>query len=237
MKEYAATLSIVFVFSLLLFSGFNRINDEISSVKASLSVKEQPVVILDAGHGGEDGGAVAFDGTIEKDLNLSFTRKIALFFEVFGIDYYCIRTTDISVGDTTLDTIRQRKVSDIKKRESIINSYSNPIFLSIHMNNFSIEKYNGTQVFFGNKNEKSAILADFIQKTVKSQLQPENNRKIKEATDDIYLLYNSEAPAVMVECGFLSNIEELNKLKNDEYQLKLTYCIADAVLTYLNQRN
>lgn len=235
MKEFAILMCLIFVFSVCVFSGITTIKREIESVYSSFTeMTDSPTVVLDAGHGGEDGGAVAYDGTLEKDLNLKMTEKIAFLFDLFGIRYSSIRTEDISVGDTTLDTIRARKASDIYKREAIINSFENPIFLSIHMNKFEVEKYSGTQVFFGPVNSKSEVLANCIQMSVKNSIQQDNSRKIKAATDDIYLLYNASAVAVMVECGFLSNMTELELLKDSSYQMQLSYFIVNGLINYMN---
>ncbi len=234
MKEFALILSSLLIFSLCVFSGISAIETEIESVFSALSPDFVPIVILDAGHGGEDGGAVAFDGTLEKDLNLSMTEKISLFFDLFGINYITVRTEDISVGDTSLSTIRERKASDIYKREDIINSNDNSVLLSIHMNKFEIEKYSGTQVFYGPNNEYSSVLADMIQASVRSSLQSDNNRKTKSATKDIYLLHNTSHVAVMVECGFLSNFNELTLLKDCNYQKQLSYFIVKGLINYNN---
>lgn len=193
-----------------------------------------PTIILDAGHGGEDGGALAPDGTAEKDINLSVTLKTAALFEVFGIKYIPVRTEDVSVGDNSLSTMRERKRSDIKNRENLVNNTENSIFFSIHQNKFDIAKYSGTQVFYGSLNGESEILAQCIQDSVKSRLQPQNTRQIKPSGDSIYLLYHAKVPAVMTECGFLSNPEELSLLKSDEYQKKMAYSIFSGLLNYLN---
>lgn len=235
MKEIAIITAVVFVFTVCVCSGIHSIKNEIEAVYVTLTEKtDEPVIVLDAGHGGEDGGAVAYDGTEEKALNLEMTEKIAFFFDLFGISYSAVRTEDISVGDTSLDTIRARKASDIYKREEIINSFSNPIFLSVHMNKFDIEKYSGTQVFYGSLNDNSKVLADYIQTAVRTSIQPDNSRKIKAAGEDIYLLDKSPCVAVMVECGFLSNFNELERLKDNYYQLQLSYFIVNGLLNYLN---
>lgn len=234
MKEVIAVLLSVVIFSLCIFGIIKKTEENIVSViSESASTYKDCIIILDAGHGGEDGGAVAFDNTLEKDINLSVCNCISMFFDLFGIEYVCIRTTDCSVGDTSLSTIRERKASDIHKRFDIINSYDNSVLLSIHQNMYAIEKYSGTQVFYSSNSEQSKEIAQYIQTSVKNAIQTENNRKIKAADNSIYLLYNAKRPSVMVECGFLSNLNELAALKASEYQSQMAYFITKGIIQYL----
>ena len=197
-------------------------------------LRKNAVIILDAGHGGEDGGAVAADGTNEKDINLAIANDIAALFEVFSINYIAVRTEDLSVGDNSLPTQRERKKSDIKNREKLVNGTANAIFFSIHQNKYDVAKYSGTQVFYGAQNPESEILAQQIQDSVKALLQPENTRQIMPSGDSIYLLYNATAPSVLTECGFLSNPEELVLLKDSTYQKKMAYAVFCGLQDYLN---
>ncbi len=190
-------------------------------------------VILDAGHGGEDGGAVAPDGTAEKDINLEISNGIAAFFELFGVPYIPVRTVDTSVCDLGLTTIRERKRSDIMNRYALVNGTPDSILLSIHQNMFTESKYSGTQVFYAAKQESSKTLADEIRKSVLGALQPENTREIKPSTDSIYLLYQAKTTSVMVECGFLSNENELRRLKEPSYEAQMSYFIFKGLLNYL----
>ncbi|MBR3767890.1 MAG: N-acetylmuramoyl-L-alanine amidase [Clostridia bacterium] len=234
MKECAVTILSIIVFSVCIFLGINQIEKNISETVNSYNKSQfDNTVILDAGHGGEDGGAVAFDGTLEKDINLEICSAISLFFDIFGINYINIRTEDISVGDTTLETIKERKASDIYKRYDIINTTENSILLSIHQNMFSVEKYSGTQVFYAKSVDSSKNLAQCIQSSVVSSLQNNNKRSIKEGDKSIYLLYNAKRPSVLVECGFMSNMEELALLNNFEYRTKISYFIVSGLLEYL----
>lgn len=234
MKEYIIIISIVLVFSLCLTVGIDKTKENIiSAVSHNQSQPSSAVIILDAGHGGEDSGAVAEPDIYEKDINLIITNCISLYFDIFGIDYILIRSDDSSVGDTSLPTIRERKVSDIRKRYDIINSFPNSVLLSIHQNYFPVQKYNGTQVFFAPDDEKSEILAGIIQSEIKNSLQPDNNRKIKKSDNSIFLLNKAKRPSVLVECGFMSNKNELELLQTTEYQSKISYFITTSVLNYL----
>ncbi len=233
MKENAVIISLFLVFTLIIFVGIEKIENNILNVVSLVSEKQSFTVVLDAGHGGEDGGAVAFDNTNEKDINLEVTKCIADYFDLFGINYVLIRDGDYSVGDTSLETIRKRKSSDIHKRFDIVNSTENSLLLSIHQNFFQIEKYSGLQVFYSGNDEISQKIAHSIQKKTASLLQPENNRKIKQADKSLYLLFNATRPSVMVECGFLSNFNELEQLKTVQYRSALSYTITSAINDYL----
>lgn len=191
-------------------------------------------VILDAGHGGEDGGAVAKDGTNEKDLNFQIAGNIASFFDWFGIPYRTVREGDCLIGDNTLSTVRERKVSDIHRRMDMINETADAILLSIHQNMFPVEKYNGTQVFYAAGAEGSKELADCIQNAVKASLQPENERMTKPTEGTVYLLDQATKTSVMVECGFLSNPEELDNLKDPVYQSEISYYITKGLCDYFH---
>lgn len=191
----------------------------------TISAKNENIYIIDAGHGGEDGGAVAFDGTVEKDLNLDTARNLNNIMRLFGFKTVMTRETDASVGDNTLPTIRERKTSDIKSRSALLSNTEKGILVSIHQNMFTIEKYSGTQIFYSEKTPESKLLAEKIRENVVKQLQTDNYRKCKPSGENIYILYHAERPAVMVECGFLSNRAELEKLKSGEYRIQLAFAI------------
>lgn len=234
MNDFAAIIVSVLLFCVCIFAVVKQTERNIISViGAESSDYKENIFILDAGHGGEDGGAVAYDGTLEKDLNLTMCNNISLYFDIFGIDYVIIRDGDYSVGDTSLETIRKRKASDIYKRFEIINSYENSVLLSIHQNMFSVEKYSGTQVFYDGKFDESEELSKILQFTFKNTLQPDNNRSIKKTDKSIYLLYEAQRPSVMVECGFMSNLSELSQLKDTEYQSQFSYFLTKGIIQYL----
>ena len=198
----------------------------------ALSVIES-TIIIDAGHGGVDGGAVAADGTNEKDINLAIALEINSCLTNAGYKTVMIRDGDYSIHDESADTIRSKKVTDLKNRLEIIENTENAIFVSVHQNYFSESKYNGAQVFYSPNNSESRLLADCIQKCIVNELQPENNRQIKQSDSSIFLLYKSSVPSVMVECGFLSNPEEAEKLKNEEYRKKMAEAVCCGIIKYL----
>lgn len=206
------------------------------NIKVSVSsenVKSIPTIVIDAGHGGEDGGAVSESGVLEKDINISIANDTSALFYLLGFDVTQTRKTDISL-DNGEDTIRKRKVSDMKKRLEIFNSSKENTIISIHQNKFSESKYHGTQIFYSPNNPKSKQLADSIKYSVKGLLQPDNERECKKADSGIYLLNNTNNPAVIVECGFISNGEECKNLLDSQYQKQMAFSITAGFLSYYN---
>lgn len=197
------------------------------------SVENVPVIIIDAGHGGEDGGAVGIDGTAEKDLNLSISLKLNEILSAMGYQTRMVRTTDTSIHNADADTVRERKVSDIHNRAAIMNEYENCIYVSIHQNKYSGSSIWGAQTFYSPNNEESKELAQLIQASIANNVQPDNKRVIKQSGTNIYVLYNATRPAVMVECGFVSNANELEQLKDEEYQNKMAFAISNGIINYL----
>lgn len=228
---------IYYIISFLLFLGFvilivNAYSNLSQSVSTNI-INKTPIIVIDAGHGGEDGGATANNIT-EKDINLSIAKKLENIFISNGYEVIMTRTDDDSIGIKD-STIREQKVSDMKKRLDIYNSNEENIVISIHQNKFEQEKYSGTQIFYSTNNENSSVLAENIKTSVVNLIQPNNTRGCKKATKDIYLLYNSKVPSVIVECGFLSNKNEAEKLKTESYQKQMAFSIFLGVSNYINQ--
>lgn len=192
-----------------------------------------PTIIIDPGHGGFDGGALTNDGFPEKDINLEISIYLKKMLDLWGYNTVITRESDISLEDEGLTTIRQRKKSDIHNRMAVMESIDNAVFVSIHQNHYSVERYSGAQVFYSrNFSEESCQLAEYIQESIVSVLQPHNTRLVKECGDSVYLMYNAVKPAVLVECGFLSNNEESELLKTDAYRRKMAFCIAMGIQNY-----
>lgn len=181
-------------------------------------------IVIDAGHGGADGGAVASDGISEKVINLEIAYKLNYILRAYGLNTVMTRTDDESIHDSNAKTLREQKVSDIHKRMSIMESDENNIFVSIHQNKFS----NSTD---------SAVLANCIQNSVCSLLQNDNKRVIKKSGSNIYLLYYAKRTAVLVECGFVSNPQENKLLENSDYQRKMAFSIAFGIMEYINTKD
>lgn len=208
------------------------IPEKAAIVSSGMAVERE--IIIDAGHGGFDGGAQASDGTLEKDINLSIALKLKEFLELGGFNVVMTREVDSGIEKDSEQSIGKRKVSDMKERLKIINSNPDAIFVSIHLNKFTTSSAKGTQVFYSPNNEKSKELAQSIQSTVINHLQQENSRVIKKGDKSIYLLKNAKIPAVIVECGFLSNQQELSLLKQEDYQKQIAFCVYCGILDYYN---
>lgn len=197
----------------------------IAQQTASYSNGYCPTIIIDAGHGGEDGGAQGATGVLEKDINLSIAKILKQMFVSSGFKVEMTRDDDISIYDSNAETIRQKKVSDLRNRLKIINSNENGVLISVHQNKFTDSKYSGAQVFYAQKNQLSRELAEQMKKSITGLLQPDNTREIKPCNKNIFLLWESKIPSVVVECGFLSNVEEEAKLKDPEYQKQIAFAI------------
>lgn len=221
----------IIVLLLTILLGFDFFQ---SFVTASVDKALEPVIVIDAGHGGEDGGTVSSKGYIEKDINLSISKKLDDIFTLLGYDTLMIRTEDKMIFDEGSQSIRQKKSSDLHNRTDIVNKTYGSILLSIHQNHFTESRYNGAQVFYSKNNGESKHLAQNIQDSIVSQLQPQNKRQIKMSGSEIYLLDNAKAPSVMVECGFLSNENEAELLINENYQIKMSLCIVKGTLDFIN---
>lgn len=188
-------------------------------------------IILDAGHGGFDGGAVASDGTVEKNINLEITLTLASFLRQSGFKVILTREADVSTDDVETEKIPTRKKSDLKNRLNLMKDYKNAVFVSVHLNKFTTSAASGSQVFYSRVNG-SKELGDSIQKSIVKLLQPDNTRVNKQATSSTYLLYHATIPTVLVECGFLSNKAELERLKDKDYQNKMAFSIYCGILEY-----
>ena len=234
-RRYAAPIAVL-VLSCLVFLLLSYLSCEtISRMASSLADADTPVIYLDPGHGGEDGGTQSQAGLLEKDINLSITLKLKTLLETAGYRVKMTREEDCSIGDNTLPTVRERKVSDIHKRLELVEAEQNCILVSIHQNYFTQSRYSGAQIFYSSNHEDSALIAESIRTSIVSMLQPENTRENKEATDSIYLLWNTTAPAVLVECGFLSNEAEAALLGEEAYQEQMAFCIYDGLTRWLSE--
>lgn len=224
MKSTAIDIAIIIVsvaFMVTLAFGVTQRRGTIAFASAA------PRILVDAGHGGEDGGAEGADGTLEKHINLAIARPLGDLLRVMGYTVSYTRTEDAMVNAAG-DTLRERKVSDIKNRLTMIEQAD--MTISIHQNKFPQTQYSGTQVFYGVGSEESPVLAAAIRASVIALLQPNNTRELKKGDGNVYLLKYATQPLVLVECGFLSNETEREKLKTREYQLQMAFAIAAGVL-------
>lgn len=203
----------------------------VSTLSQTIPVPRRNCIIIDAGHGGVDGGATSCAGILESRYNLEIALKLEDLMHLLGFDTRMIRREDISVY-TKGESISQKKVSDLKERVRIANETPNALILSIHQNYFSDQHYSGAQVFYPDT-EDSARLADRLQSAFRTSLDPGNHRQPKRSSG-VYLMEHIQCTGVLIECGFLSNPQEEGKLRSAEYQKKLCAVIAATVSDFLS---
>lgn len=204
----------------------------VTTISENAPIMDRRCFIIDAGHGGIDGGATSFTGVLESAINLEIALRLDDLLHLLGMETRMIRTTDISVY-TEGSSIAAKKVSDLKERTRIVNQTENAVLISIHQNHFSDSKYSGSQVFYSS-NISSEQLGKQMQSALVKCLNPRSNRRAKKA-DGIYLMQNINCPGVLIECGFLSNPTEEAKLRNPTYQKQLCCVIASVLNNYGNK--
>ena len=202
----------------------------VSSGRVETAKEGKPCVVIDAGHGGADPGKVGVDGSLEKDINLQIAEKLAGFLRAADVDVVLTRESDAGLYD---ENISNKKVQDMKNRVALIEEKKPALTVSIHQNSYHEEYVHGAQVFYYTTSQESKELAERIQQELAKQLDPDNARQAK-ANDSYYLLKKTSSPIVIVECGFLSNYEEAQKLSTESYQEKTAWAIHLAVMAYLN---
>lgn len=218
-----------FCFAMLFTAaGYNTFSYS-TAVNEPVNNSASPIIVIDAGHGGEDPGAVM--GSVkEKDINLQISLLLGELFENSGYNVVYTRTDDVMLYEAGQEN--RKKHYDLFNRVKIASQYENAILLSIHINRFSSPKYSGLQVFYADKTE-SARLAEHIQNTVRA-LQPDNNRLCKNSGSSIYLLDKYKGTGVLIECGFISNEEERELLCDTGYQKKLALTLFTATAEFIN---
>ncbi len=190
----------------------------------------RPVYVLDAGHGGEDGGAVSQDGVKESDVNLAITRDLDAVLCFLGRDTVLTRSGDVSIHSEGAETLRQKKVSDLKNRVELVNGTPDAVLVSIHQNSLpSVPSVHGAQVFYG-ATAPSGELALSVQSALNESVNRNHAKHEKQIDPSIYLMKHAACPAILVECGFLSNAEETKKLQIADYQMTLAVAIAAGLL-------
>ena len=210
-----------------------RLFSMVNNIPTIAQMNNLPVIIIDPGHGGLDGGAVGVDNIIEKDINLNLSLTLRDIFLVSGFEVVMTRDTDVSIYDDGVTGTRNQKVSDLHNRLALIEQYPNAIVISIHQNKFGQSSSKGTQVFYSPNHAGSERLAEILQAGFIRNLQPQNNRQKKQAGKNLYLMTESRCPAVLVECGFLSNSDEAHRLLDPEYQAQVAFTVFSSVMEYL----
>ena len=206
----------------------------IAYAKKKPKVIPDTYIVVDAGHGGMDGGAVGDGGTLEKEINLKVAQKLKTLLEAGGANVKMTRDADVSIHDEYAKTVREQKRSDLSKRRDMAIDEKTDMFISVHMNKFEQSKYRGAQIFYAD-NDKSRILADKIRERIIPVSEKSDGREIKPAYSTMYILNGTQNPAVIVECGFLSNPDEEKLLNDEEYQQKIAKAIYDGICDYITE--
>lgn len=221
-----------YLLAVIVFVGIAQIgSDAVTAVKQNTPVPRKYCFVIDAGHGGIDGGATSCTGVLESTINLEIALKLNDLMQFLGFDTVMTRTTDTSIHIKG-ETIAAQKVSDLKERVRIVNETENAVLISIHQNTFSDSRYGGAQVFYA-ANGNSRQLAEKLQTAFSQTVNTGSNRKCK-TSKGIYLMEHIEQMGLLIECGFLSNPQEEAKLRNHAYQKQLCTVIASTIGTYLS---
>lgn len=226
MESFMAALLLIFVFTMSRYAGLLVSGQDVTIGK------NKPVVVIDAGHGGNDPGKVGVDGSLEKDINLQIAKQLKAYLEQSDVEVILTREDDNGLYSSS-DS--QKKMADMKKRCDIIEQASPEIVVSIHQNSYHQEEISGGQVFYYKGSEKGKKLAEILQKRFTYVLGGKNKR-IAKANDNYYLLLHVKCPIVIVECGFLSNWEEAKLLGTKDYQDRMAWTIHMGIMEYLNGR-
>ena len=229
-KKRFGIISTILLISLFVFV-FQVASSKQTVQTVSLPVSNK-VIVLDAGHRKPDEGAQSSNGTTEAETNLKITLKVQSLLEQSGATVVLTRSDENAIYDLDKTTLRQKKISDIHNRVKIGNESSADIFVSIHLNKISQQQYYGWQCFYKQNDEKSTALAKSLQENLNDSIQKENKR-VSMKLDNVYIIKHVEIPISIVECGFLSNPEELKALQDDGYQKKAVQCILDGIESYL----
>ena len=224
---------ILFITFMIMISIINH--EIITNKEDTLEIVSLPVtnktIVLDAGHGFPDQGAESLNGVTEASINLIITKKVQTLLEQSGCNVVLTRSDENGIYDLNSNTIREKKVSDIKNRVKIGNESSADVFVSIHLNKIQQSQYYGWQAFFKANNERSEELAKSLQEELNYSIQKENKREALKITGK-YIIEHVEIPIAIVECGFLSNPEEEQLLQQDEYQNKIAWGIYNGIMDY-----
>jgi N-acetylmuramoyl-L-alanine amidase len=229
-RNYANYSVIVILLCAAIIGTCTALSRTVSVFSAAQLRREQKRIVIDAGHGGMDGGATSCTGKPESEYNLEISLKLRDILHLLGYPTRMVRTSDTDVH-THGDTIAARKMSDLKERVRMVNEQENQLLVSIHQNLFTDPRYSGAQVFHA-KDAESQHLAKLLQHKLVETLNPGSRRQEKEA-EGIYLMTHIQRPGILVECGFLSNPQEEAKLSSPEYQKKICCVIAAALVQFL----
>ena len=240
-RQLLSNLAFIFLFSFLFavycqsaIFFFDNAEAVRENTAASSDFTER-LILLDAGHGGEDGGTVGVNGINEKVLNLETSAALEVYLRFAGFEVVQTRREDALLYDKSTDFEGRKKMLDLAERLRIAEELLPDLFISIHMNSFPDGKYSGLTVYYSPNDERSRVAAELMRASVVEHLQPDNRRELKRAGSNIYLLDRLDTPSVLVECGFLSNAEECELLCTKEYRHKLSFVLFSSVSSFFEE--
>ena len=227
MKKRILSLALsVCLCGVLLYIGNMPLNETVDNPDVAVDV---PRIVIDPGHGGADGGAVADDGTTEAEINLAVAKKLEAVFDLLGCETVMVRQEDVSIHSDGVEGLRNQKVSDIHNRVELVNSTENSILVSIHQNSLpQVKSVHGAQVFY-NAEDGAAELAAIVQQALNRSINPGNEKQEKPIGSSVYLMAHIDTPGILVECGFLSNPGECALLNDGEYRCRMAFAVAAGV--------
>ncbi|MBR0414373.1 MAG: N-acetylmuramoyl-L-alanine amidase [Clostridia bacterium] len=240
MKQFrfiALVIFLLLVIAVLMLCGLYFLFSKPQHIKAQTTAKKTQTIVLDCGHGGPDGGAVGADGTLEKDINLSLGFALREILLQNGYTVVMTRETDDFICDDHSASLREQNVSDLHNRLKIAESYPDSVFISLHMNNFSQKQYWGSQLFYSPNHPNSRVLAEAIRSRLVQSVQKGNERALKQMDSSVYIIYRATHPALLLECGFMSNQKELNRFKDKKYRSNFAFAVFLGINDYLTGEN
>ena len=230
MKKGLILVGLTALILMMMAATLAQLNELMQPAMEPVALGRGRALILDAGHGGEDGGAVSITGVPESQINLAIVLKLRDVLGLYGVDPVVLREEDISLHDSEAGTLREKKRSDLKNRVALVEEVEGGTLLSIHQNTYPGSRYHGTHVFYA-PTEGSQKLAEHFQNSIKIALQPDNERAVKQIPDTVYIMNHVTCPAILIECGFLTNPGEEALVRDEDYQRKLSAVIAAAWMT------
>ena len=211
---------------------WESVEDSRAAIAAEPDLLPARVVVIDAGHGGADGGAVAEDGTTEAEINLAVAKRLEAVLAFLGQETVMVRQEDVSVHSEGVEGLRNQKVSDLHNRADLVNGIPGALLISIHQNSLpQVPSVHGAQVFY-NQSEEAAGLAGAVQTALNQSVNSGNEKQEKAIDSSVYLMAHIDRPGILVECGFLSNPQETAQLKAEAYQTRLAMTIAAGYFQY-----
>ena len=230
MKVYVLNKKVVFMLFILLVFAVCLFNLKNEFIAVNSTPATKAIIVLDAGHGVPDYGTESASGTTEQELNLAITLKLQQLLEQSGTKVILTRSDYNGIYEVDKDSIRSKKISDMKNRVYIGNNSNADIYVSIHMNYYTDSQYSGWQTFYQSKSENSKRLARIIQQSLNDNIG--QNKRVPMAIKGAYIMDKVKIPSVIVECGFLSNKSDEEKLKTEEYQNRLAWGIYIGIQKY-----